>query len=79
MIACGVSLIHFSSNLRNCSRGWGTRSEGEDAQTEAQTGASGTKWGRRSLHTLTSAAAVLAPTDGLGLEPLANVSAVWAH
>lgn len=60
--------------MHNYSRGWSTR-KGDGAQTEAQTGESGTKRGDRSPHTLT---AVTAPTDGLCLELLANV-VVWAR
>lgn len=64
--------------MHNYSRGWSTR-KGDGAQTEAQTGESGTKRGHRSPHTLTGTAAVTAPTDGLCLELLANVVVVWAR
>lgn len=65
--------------MHNYSRGCSTR-KGDGAQTEAQTGESGTKRGRRSPRTLTGTAAVTAPTDGWCLELLEKaVVVVWAR
>lgn len=41
--------------MRDYSRGWSSRREGEEGQTEAQTAESGTKWECWNLHTLTNA------------------------
>lgn len=67
MIAYGISLIHFKSNMHNYSEEWATR-KGERAQTEAQAEESGTNRG---------SCLVCTHSQGLRLLWLRRASAIW--